>query len=231
MTVKDRAEGTSSRDVLVRSAANSGGETVLEIWLVLAAKRPFRAAVVACIEKIKYTRISPNMDNNTPGSPMEIRPKKKMPDEGRPTPRLSQCNAGAAKRAARRLSLMYDTVLAPTGLKVSQYGILSALNARGAALPTVQELAEELVMDRSTLGQNLRPLERDDLISLLTDSKDRRVRLIALTKLGLAKLNEAAKYWRIAQDRFEANFGKQEAADLRSVLVGIAHNPKFGKQK
>jgi hypothetical protein len=39
---------------------------------------------------------------------------------------------------------MYDTVLAPTGLKVSQYGMLSELNARGAALPTVHELAEEL---------------------------------------------------------------------------------------
>jgi DNA-binding transcriptional ArsR family regulator len=40
--------------------------------------------------------------------------------------------------------------------------------SRGAALPTVRELAEELVMDRSTLGQNLRPLERDGLITLLT---------------------------------------------------------------
>ena len=49
------------------------------------------------------------------------------------------------KKAARRLSLMYDTVLAPTGLKSSQYGILSELNSRGADLPTVRELADELV--------------------------------------------------------------------------------------
>ena len=144
---------------------------------------------------------------------------------------MSQCNAGAAKRAARRLSLMYDTVLAPTGLKSSQYGILSELNSRGADLPTVRELADELVMDRSTLGQNLRPLERDELITLLTDPKDRRIRLIALTKLGIAKFNEAAKYWRIAQDRFEATFGPDEAADLRSVLLGIAHNSHFAKPK
>jgi DNA-binding MarR family transcriptional regulator len=126
---------------------------------------------------------------------------------------------------------MYDTVLAPTGLKSSQYGILSELNSRGADLPTVRELADELVMDRSTLGQNLRPLERDELITLLTDPKDRRIRLIALTKPGIAKLNEAAKYWRIAQDRFEATFGPDEAADLRSVLLGIAHNSNFAKPK
>jgi hypothetical protein len=52
-----------------------------------------------------------------------------------------------------------------------------------------------------------------------------------LTKLGVAKLNEAIRYWSIAQNRFEATFGKQEAADLRSVLFAIAYNPKFSKQK
>jgi len=74
----------------------------------------------------------------------------------------------------------------------------------------VQELAEELVSDRSTIGQNLRPLERARLISLLTDPNDRRVRLIALTKLGIAKFREATKYWQIAQDRFEEVFGEPE---------------------
>jgi DNA-binding MarR family transcriptional regulator len=156
--------------------------------------------------------------------------KKMSGEEGR-LPGVNLCNAAAARRAARRLSLMYDSVLAPTGLKSTQYGILSKLNSRGANLPTVHELAEELVMDRSTLGQNLRPLERDGLVTLLTDPKDRRIRLIALTKLGLAKLTEAAKYWRVAQDRFEAAFGKHEAAELRSVLFSIAYNSKLAKQK
>jgi DNA-binding MarR family transcriptional regulator len=155
----------------------------------------------------------------------------KMPDEERQSPRIGRCNVSAAKKAARRLCLMYDTVLAPTGLKSTQYGILSELNSRGAALPTVRELAEELVMDRSTLGQNLRPLERDGLVTLLTDPKDRRNRLIALTRSGLGKFKEAAKYWKIAQDRFEASFGEQEATNLRSVLLAIAHNSKFAKQK
>jgi DNA-binding MarR family transcriptional regulator len=125
---------------------------------------------------------------------------------------------------------MYDTVLTPAGLKSTQYGILTELNSRGAALPTVNELAEALVMDRSTLGQNLRPLERDGLVTLLTDPKDRRSRLIALTKQGIAKLNEAARYWKIAQDRFETAFGQEKAAELRSALVEIAYNEKLTKQ-
>jgi DNA-binding MarR family transcriptional regulator len=139
----------------------------------------------------------------------------------------TRCNAGAVRRAGRRLLHMYDNMIAPTGLKQCQYGILSALNARGAAFPSVQELAEELVLDRSTLGQNLRPLERDNFITLLTDPRDRRVRLIALTKLGIGKFNEAKPYWQAAQQRFEEVFGAEEAAKLRTVLLSIAYNPEL----
>ena len=155
--------------------------------------------------------------------------KNKSQEQRTEVPRMTRCNAGAARRAARRLSLMYDKVLAPAGLKLTQFGILSAVNAKGAALPTVSELAEELVMDRSTVGQNLLPLERDQFVRLLTDPNDRRSRLIALTKQGVVKYNEARKYWEIAQDRFEAAFGRKEAAELRSVLLGIAYNEKLNK--
>ena len=146
-------------------------------------------------------------------------------------PRVRLCNAGALRRAARRVTHFYDTELAAAGLNLCQYGLLSAINSRGAALPSVQELADEMVLDRSTMGQNLRPLERDGLISLLTDPKDQRVRLIALTKLGLAKFKEAEKHWKVAQERFEAVFGQEEAAQLRSVLLSIAYSSELAKQK
>jgi DNA-binding MarR family transcriptional regulator len=163
---------------------------------------------------------------------LSIRKKRSTNGDELETPTqvwTTRCNAGAVRRAGRRLLHLYDTILAPSGLKQCQYGILSALNSRGAALPSVQELAEELVLDRSTLGQNLRPLERDNFVTLLTDPRDRRVRLIALTKLGIAKFNEAKPYWEKAQERFETFFGKEEAAKLRSVLLGIAYNPELGK--
>jgi DNA-binding MarR family transcriptional regulator len=143
-------------------------------------------------------------------------------------PAQSRCNSGAVRKASRRLSHMYDTALAPTGLKITQYSILSELARQGSALPTVRELAEILVMDRSTLGQNLRPLVRDRFITLLSAPTDRRIRLIAMTKKGLAKLDEASNYWKIAQDRFEAVFGNQKAEDLRAVLLGIAHDDRLG---
>jgi DNA-binding MarR family transcriptional regulator len=144
---------------------------------------------------------------------------------------VTRCNAGAIRRAGRRVGHFYDSVLAPTGLSLCQYGILSAVHGRGAALPSVQELAEELVMDRSTVGQNLRPLERDNFVTLLRDPSDGRVRLIALTKAGIAKYNEAQPYWEAAQERFEEVFGKEEAAKLRSALLSIAYSSELGKSR
>src|ERR1700720_4886461 len=98
---------------------------------------------------------------------LSIRKKISTNDDELETPTrvwTTRCNAGAVRRAGRRLQHMYDTMIASTGLRQCQYGILSALNARGAALPSVQELAEEVGLDRSPLGQNLRPLERDNFI-------------------------------------------------------------------
>lgn len=111
----------------------------------------------------------------------------------KPVGRVGRCNGGAIKKAVRRISLIYDKALAPTGLKITQYGILSAINARGAALPTMHELAKELVMDRSTLGQNLRPLERAELIAILTVSLGREVSIVFTSNGPLIHRWEANK--------------------------------------
>src|SRR5258707_4202668 len=71
----------------------------------------------------------------------------------------TRCNAGAVRRAGRRLLHMYDTFLAPTGLKQCQFGILSGLNARGAAPPRRQGLAGQMVVDPVTVGPKLPALE------------------------------------------------------------------------
>ena len=188
-------------------------------------------ATVALVRKWLYTMMPPHLRVQVILRSRENRIEQdQTPAQPADVPRIL-CNAGALRRAARRVTHLYDTELASVGLNLCQYGLLSAINSRGATLPSVQELADEIVLDRSTLGQNLRPLERDGLISLLTDPKDQRVRLIALTKLGIAKFKEAHKHWKVAQERFEAVFGQEEAAQLRSVLLSIAYNSELGKQK
>lgn len=77
-------------------------------------------------------------------------------------------------------------------------------------------------MDRSTLGHNLRPLERDGLVVLGHDPADRRTRTISLSPKGKAKLAEARPLWLKVHNAFEKSFGKERAAQLRELLDEIA---------
>ncbi len=138
-----------------------------------------------------------------------------------------RCNCVALRKASRRMSQFYDSVLAPSGLKSTQYAMLSEIARQGAAPPTIRELAEALVMDQSTIGQNLRPLEREGLVALVQDEADRRSRRIILTKVGRSRFTAAEPLWRVAQERFEGSFGKRAAADLRTVLGTIARDPSL----
>jgi DNA-binding MarR family transcriptional regulator len=96
----------------------------------------------------------------------------------------SQCSATATRKATRRMTQLYDDALAPAGLRSTQYAIVDELHRKADAPPTLGELAETLVPDRSALGYNLRPLERDGLIALVAGDADRRLRRVVLTKIG-----------------------------------------------
>ncbi len=134
----------------------------------------------------------------------------------------SICNATAIRKASRRLTQLYDAALEPSGLRSTQYAILAELGRWSREPPTVRELAEGLVMDRSSLGHNLRPLERDGFVALEEGARDRRRHHVVLTRKGSAKLRVARKLWQKAQDRFDAVFGVSEAAELRATLLRVA---------
>jgi DNA-binding MarR family transcriptional regulator len=147
-----------------------------------------------------------------------------------PAPRAA-CTCGSLRKASRRVSQFYDTALAPAGLKSTQFSILSEVERGSIAGPvTMCELATAMVMDRSTLGHNLRPLERDDLVVLRQARHDRRKRYVELTAKGKSLLARARQLWRRAEDRFERIFGKDPAAELRAVLLGIANNRDLDSQ-
>src|SRR5258708_24214400 len=107
----------------------------------------------------------------------------------------SICSATALRKASRRLTMLYDAALAPAGLTVTQYSLLTELVRRGENAPTVTELAEAMVMDRSGLGHTLGPLERDGLIALAVDSRDARARNVVLTVRGQALHKHATAFW------------------------------------
>ena len=82
-------------------------------------------------------------------------------------------------------------------------------------------LAEEMVLDRATLGHNVRPLKARGLVRLAV-GKDRRSREVSITRAGRATIAEARKYWRRAQRAFEGELGADTSAMLRSVLQRVA---------
>jgi DNA-binding MarR family transcriptional regulator len=135
-----------------------------------------------------------------------------------PAPNL--CNMTALRKATRRVSQFYDVVLAPCGLRSTQRSILAQI-AREEA-PTMSDLAEALVLDLSALGHNLKPLERDGLLTIAIDVADKRSRRVTLTKRGMARLEASTSLWQEAQARFEAAFGTEEAVALRRSLARIA---------
>ena len=134
-------------------------------------------------------------------------------------PRPDLCNCLAMRKAARHVSQLYDRCLAPAGLRVTQFSLLARLHRLGPR--TVGELAADLVLDRTTLTRNLRPLERDGLVAAVADPGDRRRHALSLTEAGAGRLRAAWALWAEAQARFERAYGGPEAADLRHVLAGV----------
>jgi DNA-binding MarR family transcriptional regulator len=132
----------------------------------------------------------------------------------------SACNYATLRRAARKLGQFYDDIVAPSGLKATQQGLLYQIHAMGE--PTVGEIAAAMIMDLSALGHTLKPLIRDGYIETVDDKDDRRIRRVRLTKSGEKKLAEAMRLWKVAQQRLEDRIGADKAKRLRVALDEIA---------
>ncbi|UVK41112.1 MarR family winged helix-turn-helix transcriptional regulator [Mesorhizobium sp. AR10] len=135
-------------------------------------------------------------------------------------PGLTLCNNAMLRRATRKLGQFYDDVLAPSGLKATQQGLLYQIHIGDE--PAMGAIATALVMDLSALGHTLKPLIRDGYVETFADKADRRIKRVRLTPQGLVKLDEVMKLWRVAQQRFEDIVGKEQAESLRTALDGIA---------
>ncbi|WP_339633434.1 MarR family winged helix-turn-helix transcriptional regulator [uncultured Sneathiella sp.] len=109
------------------------------------------------------------------------------------------------RKAARRVSQIYDQHLEPYGLTITQYGLLGHIHRfEGIG---VGALADKLVMDPTTLTRNLRPLERKGFVLMTPDEDDRRSRNLNLTTSGRRILDAARPGWRAAQEKIRTVLG------------------------
>ena len=133
---------------------------------------------------------------------------------------IEDCTCLAVRQAARHITQFYDQYLVPAGLRTTQFSILVKL-ARLGPLP-INALAEKLVMDRTTLGRNILPLEREGLIRIEPGRTDRRRKELALTDAGAERLRQARDGWKKAQTLFAATYGEARAAGLRAMLNEVS---------
>jgi DNA-binding MarR family transcriptional regulator len=126
------------------------------------------------------------------------------------------CTCSRVRKAARRVSQIYDQALEPYGFTISQYGIL--VNLRQLDGASIGQLAERMVMDPTSLTRALKPLERQGFLSLDTDPNDRRARRLSLTPEGLAAMRAAKPGWVKAQTAVEQALGAEETLALHASL-------------
>jgi DNA-binding MarR family transcriptional regulator len=125
------------------------------------------------------------------------------------------CFCLASRQAARKITRLYDGVMQKSGMRSTQFTILSQLMLRGEL--SIGKLAGLLGMERTTLTRNLTPLEQRKWISIKTGD-DPRARMLGITAQGRAAVRRGFPFWAQAQ----AEVGKLLGADGQSALKVLA---------
>jgi DNA-binding MarR family transcriptional regulator len=128
------------------------------------------------------------------------------------------CICRVAREAARTLTNTYDRALAPSGLRTTQYTMLSVLARQSVA--SVTQLSELLALDQTTTTRNLNILEEAQLI-VRVPHHDPRVKLVKLTAKGKQKRQIAFERWLELQNYISASVSEQEWNTFRKVLNKI----------
>ena len=133
-----------------------------------------------------------------------------------------QCLAFGIRKAARVITQRYDEALAPSGLRSTQFMVLNAISRNDGV--SINQLADGLVMDRTTLTRNLKPLQNDGLVDL-GPGPDARTKSVRLTNAGRKTLRKALPLWARAQKTTREALGVSRSGRLHKDLhevVGLA---------
>jgi DNA-binding MarR family transcriptional regulator len=114
------------------------------------------------------------------------------------------CACGRLRRASRALTQLYDDLMSPSGLRVTQFSLLNTLARKGPS--PMSALAEAMLLDRTALSRTLDPLASRGLVEIVHGS-DARTREVSLTRAGEKAIRAAEPHWKRAQDQVTARLG------------------------
>jgi len=133
---------------------------------------------------------------------------------------LENCACHKARTAARAITRAYDEALRPVGLRATQLAVLVAVAMDDAI--SINALAQFMGMDRTTLTRNLRPLEKEGLVTLGIEGW-RRSRALTITKKGRSRLREALPLWSRAQQALRKQLGDRNWEVVHNALDHLIH--------
>ncbi|MFJ3386509.1 MarR family winged helix-turn-helix transcriptional regulator [Lysinibacillus sp. NPDC086135] len=129
------------------------------------------------------------------------------------------CVCANLRKKTRLVTQLYDNLLQPTGLKVTQYSMLANIDLQQAV--SISRLGEILLLDQTTITRNINLLKRNGYVDLTRDPQDARAKVITLTDKGVEKLNEAAPIWQDIQERIINDIGLEKYNDFYETLKTI----------
>lgn len=131
----------------------------------------------------------------------------------------SECTCFNLRKASRIITQLFDKAMQPSGLRGTQFSVLTMLFLLGPVTVTV--LSKNLLMDRTTVTRNLMPLEQQGFI-IVKAGKDLRTRTVKLTNTGVKTLEKAFPLWSNTQSKIIDKLGKKRFKSLIRSLSGIS---------
>jgi DNA-binding MarR family transcriptional regulator len=131
------------------------------------------------------------------------------------------CTNLKLRQLTRAVTRHYDAFVVPTGLKNTQYSLLSHVVLLGPIAPG--ELAARMKLDASTLTRNLQPLVAQGWLEI-GPGVDARSRVITATRAGRGKRAEGQRAWKQAQLALNARLGESRVATLHALLDACLSN-------
>ena len=132
---------------------------------------------------------------------------------------IAECPWFSLRKASRVATQLSNDLLQSSGLRITQLAVLVMVAVSDQ--PQVTDLAEELVMDQTTLSRNLKPLARQGFIDM-APGEDRRTRVVTLTPKGEEALAEALPLWEIAKDKLGNLFGVERVEVLLGMVAALS---------
>jgi DNA-binding MarR family transcriptional regulator len=128
------------------------------------------------------------------------------------------CPAFNIRAASRIITQLFDEILKPSGLQVTQFTVLIGIHILDS--PSISKLAKGLIMDRTTITRGLKPLENEGLIKIVSGD-DKRTHFVKLTPKGKSALEKTLPYWEKARTVVSKEFGEKHLDGLLKDLASV----------